>query len=602
MIVKMKKVTLVVSSNEKRNMLSSLRKAGVVHVQNIAVAQGDKLKETENKISDIMRAIEIVQKTDVHKPEHAKSISEETLLQEAHQTCLLDDERAQDKKELNELDEKMSFFRPWGSFNPNNIRMLAEKGVHVNFYLAPKKELKNVQAIEGVKVINKKGQHIYFVHLSYQDNKCLAYKQANLPKEDYEALYNKHKEAQTRIKDIEVLIDEKARIFSSMKKFLLVLEEKRNFFKVEYGMQEEGVFSCLQGFLPQDNQDQVREIAAKGHVGLMIEDPKETDEVPTLIKTPKWVSIIQPVFKFMGTVPGYKEYDISMWFLLFFSLFFAMLIGDAGYGLVFFSLTAVCNFKFKKAPKQAFFLMYVLSISTMIWGVITGTYFGSEQIAAIPFLNKMIIPEISSFNPVGDSQSLMIYICFCIGVVQLCIGRLIVAVKLFPSMKVIGQIGWMMTLVSLFFLAGNLVLGNALPSFFGGLFLTGFLLILFFANFQKNIIKGALGSMSNLPLDVIGRFSDVVSYIRLFAVGYASVIVANSFNNMGLALGFNNILTGFGAALIIFFGHTLNIALGLMAIIVHGVRLNMLEFSGQMGMEWAGKEFSPFEEKEEIDI
>ncbi|NQT06695.1 MAG: hypothetical protein HQ575_04045, partial [Candidatus Omnitrophica bacterium] len=103
-------------------------------------------------------------------------------------------------------------------------------------------------------------------------------------------------------------------------------------------------------------------------------------------------------------------------------------------------------------------------------------------------------------------------------------------------------------------------------------------------------------TLGNLPLSIISAFSDVVSYLRLFAVGYASVIVANSFNNMAMEAGFGSIASGLGAAFILFFGHALNIALGIIAVVVHGIRLNMLEFSGHLGMQWSGREYKPFKE------
>ena len=114
--------------------------------------------------------------------------------------------------------------------------------------------------------------------------------------------------------------------------------------------------------------------------------------------------------------------------------------------------------------------------------------------------------------------------------------------------------------------------------------------------FQKNIIKGILSSLGDLPLDVIGSFSDIVSYIRLFAVGFASFIVASSFNTMAVGSGIDNVVSGIIAAVIMFLGHTLNIALCGMAVLVHGVRLNMLEFSGHVGVQWTGKPYEPFKE------
>jgi V/A-type H+-transporting ATPase subunit I len=297
----------------------------------------------------------------------------------------------------------------------------------------------------------------------------------------------------------------------------------------------------------------------------------------------------------MNTIPGYKEYDISFWFLMFFSLFFAMLIGDAGYGLLFMILALFARIKLKTVDKRIFFLIYTLSFATVIWGAITGTWFGAEGIAGMPFLNTLVIERIDSF--VAGNQNFMIYICFMIGVIHLSIAHFIRAFRIINTFKALAEAGWILVLWGLFFAAGTLVLDKPFPEFGGYFLAAGVALVILFSNPQKNVIKGILVSLASAPLKIVSSFSDVVSYLRLFAVGYASLILANTFNNMAIEVGFNNVLSGLGSAFIMFFGHTLNIMLGLMAVIVHGIRLNMLEFSGQMGMEWSGREYNPFREK-----
>jgi len=141
-----------------------------------------------------------------------------------------------------------------------------------------------------------------------------------------------------------------------------------------------------------------------------------------------------------------------------------------------------------------------------------------------------------------------------------------------------------------------LVLNREIPAITLTLFIIGSGLVILFSHPKKNIFKGALLSLADLPLKVISSFSDVVSYLRLFAVGYATVAVAMAFNNMALASGINSIFSGIMAALILFLGHVLNILLALMAVIVHGIRLNMLEFSGHLDMEWSGIKYEPFRE------
>ena len=97
-----------------------------------------------------------------------------------------------------------------------------------------------------------------------------------------------------------------------------------------------------------------------------------------------------------------------------------------------------------------------------------------------------------------------------------------------------------------------------------------------------------------VPLNVISNFGDVLSYLRLFALGIASVEVAGAFNTMAQTGGFGDPLRGFGAALILLVGHTLNVGLCALSVLVHGIRLNALEFSMHLGLEWTGFEYRPF--------
>jgi len=239
-----------------------------------------------------------------------------------------------------------------------------------------------------------------------------------------------------------------------------------------------------------------------------------------------------------------------------------------------------------------FSLMYVFSLSTVAWGAVSGTWFGAEQIAKLPFFNRLIIERINSFT--ASNQGFMIYLCFLIGVVHLSIAHGIAAFRYINSRIALGQIGWISVLWGLFFVAGKLVLNRPLPHVTMILLVTGIIMVMLFS--AEGSFKKSLLSLSDLPLNVISSFSDIVSYLRLFAVGYATVIVASSFNNMAFNIGGPALLKGFIAAIILFLGHGLNIVLGLMAIIVHGIRLNMLEFSGHLNMQWSGKEYAPFKE------
>ena len=145
-------------------------------------------------------------------------------------------------------------------------------------------------------------------------------------------------------------------------------------------------------------------------------------------------------------------------------------------------------------------------------------------------------------------------------------------------------------------MAGKLVLGKELSAYTGIMLFSGAGLVLLFSYPQKNIFKGIMFALGDLPFKLINSFSDIISYLRLFAVGYATLTLANACNNMAASIGFSNIFLGFLSACVFFIGHSLNIILGLLAVIVHGIRLNMLEFSSHLGMQWSGIEYKPFKE------
>jgi V/A-type H+/Na+-transporting ATPase subunit I len=144
-------------------------------------------------------------------------------------------------------------------------------------------------------------------------------------------------------------------------------------------------------------------------------------------------------------------------------------------------------------------------------------------------------------------------------------------------------------------MARLLVLGDPLPQGVTTLLVAGPALVALFSKPDRNPLKAVGGGLGNLAMNAVRTFTDIVSYIRLFAVGLATVAVADTFNGMALAWGFDNPLTGLLAALILVVGHLFNMVLAAMAILVHGVRLNVLEFSSHMDLEWAGIPYQPFQ-------
>jgi V/A-type H+-transporting ATPase subunit I len=299
------------------------------------------------------------------------------------------------------------------------------------------------------------------------------------------------------------------------------------------------------------------------------------------------------VFDFLNIYPGYWESDVGWVFLPFFSLFFAMIVGDAGYAILLLLLTVFLQRRLKKVPPHVFHMMYIAGFATLVWGVLTGSYFG------IPTLPRYA--EALQVAWIADRDNL-IELCFLIGAVHLSIAHVWNAVSLGSRgawTKVLAQIGWLTIVWSMFFLARQTVLGRDMPSFLLYMLGVGFVLVVVFMKTPAEL-KGGWIDHALLPLTMIGNFVDILSYIRLFAVGYASIAVLAAFNGMASSIGFDSVLTAVAASLLLLFANALNIMLAGLGVLVHAVRLNTLEFSTHKGLTWAGYNlYTPFAARRE---
>lgn len=593
MIARMKKLTLLVSQKEKEKFLAELRKAGVLHIKNVKAPESHEITFVEDKISNLEKMIHVLAPYAGKSGADSMACGSGDLMTMAQKITDTYADRQELVSRIRELEKRISWFDLWGEFDPGDLKILSDKGVTIKLFRLQGREFKKLPP--GVRyVLARKQKGYYYVAVLMADaEEQLPYEEMVPPPESPGEMKVMIEEMREDIRNLDEYLKEEAAALQIMKDCEDALAKELEFFRAKGGMQEEGKFAYMQGYCPVESVAAVISLAGKRGIGYLIEEAEESQETPTLITNPAWIRIIQPVFDFMSTIPGYEEFDISFVFLIFFSLFFAMLIGDAGYGLLFLGITFFARRKLRKAPAEPFILMYVLSAATIFWGAVNGSWFGLAQVARLPLFKDMTIQRLNATTPEG--QNFVIYLCFIIGAVHLTIAHTMRALREANSPKALADVGWIMIIWGMFFLAGMLVLDKPFPIFGQYLYFIGIPLVLFCTNPQKNILKGALSTLAQLPLSVIASFGDIVSYLRLFAVGYASAMLSSTFNNMALgeARGPIGIIT---AALVLFIGHTLNIILGFLAVAVHGIRLNMLEFSGHLGMNWSGKKYEPFRE------
>jgi len=184
-----------------------------------------------------------------------------------------------------------------------------------------------------------------------------------------------------------------------------------------------------------------------------------------------------------------------------------------------------------------------------------------------------------------------------IGAIHLSIGHSWRALIKLPSLQALADIGWVSILWGGFFLAKTLVLGDALPFFDKWLFLAGAILVIMFTAPSWNILKSAGKGFGHLLLNIINSFTDIVSYVRLFAVGLASIAISDAFNGMAMEIGYKSVINGIIAVIVILVGQGLNLVLGPIGVLVHGIRLNVLEFCNHADIKWTGFAYKPLQKE-----
>ena len=604
MIAEMKKLLLFMpdSANDIDAELTALGELGVLHITPLQPAKHESIERVAARIKQLKKAIKVLNQFDDEQysspiddeiPDYSKIergavfLMEKVLDAESHQQELEDVKL----KSTNDI----KWFENWGNITLKDVNDLNAKGIWIKTYLLGDKELKQVADQNDIQVIGKLSELNQVILLTKDaDERLLDMEELPFPQQELEnakeLLAATNKELEDNKKFLLQLRKQKAVLEDGLKERLRRFDVRNIQFE---GLAIDKHVRFWKGFIPIEYVDQFIETAEERQWGYVIEDPlpEEMEEVPTLVRTPKWAQRIQPVMDFMGLIPGYEELDVSRVFMVFFTFFTGILVGDAGYGLIFLLITILAHRKKKFAKQIEFGLIYTLSVSIMFWGILTGTYFGSETIAELPILSNLKIEALASF---GGDNLIVQKVMFLIGAVHLTVGHLQVAWKFNNSVRAIAQFGWIAIIWGLYLIVNKMVLGIEAPALMVWLFIGGALLVALFSKPGHNLFKGILSSIGNLPLSIINGFSDIISYIRLYAVGLSTVLMAASFNQMAIGDGITTVVSGIGAVLVLILGHGLNMILAAMAVLVHGVRLNMLEYAGHAEVEFAGNEYKPF--------
>ena len=641
MIEPMKKVSIVLLNKEKEEALKALRKVGLVHLEKIE-GTGEKLTAFKEYSNNAMLTESILGEIKLPKQKgKAPDLSNERVIELCSEVVQKSERRKQLMEEISADTTELDRFAQWGSVSIEDLEYLNEKGIALKLYEINAEKYNLIdQDIQTILVNNDK-KIVRFLIVNGGEGRPEKLMpeafEVPYPRISTKLLEEEIRRDEKEIDEIQKFYVENSKYVPAIKEFKKTLESDIEFENINCGMgcDKEGTendLAWLSGYVPSADLEDFKRCCSANGWAIAYADPEDEDtEVPTKLKNNKLVSLIYPLTDFLGTVPGYHEFDISGWFLLFFTIFFAMIFGDGGYGALVAVIILFLMLKTKLSGKKvpaAFGLFLLVSLATVGWGAVTCTWFGipsdklPEQLVnlSIPWISGAYADKLWNVPWISDpsigltkDQNLQIF-CFSLALIQLCVAHIKAAVrnaKDKKGLKILGDLGSLMQLIGMFWVVLAMVVnGDVFPmlGYIGtvpvgyievSLIAAGFALSFVFANYEGSIGASVLESCKNIIsvlLGVVNVFSDIVSYIRLWAVGLAGAAISETVNTLaGPILG--HAILFIAAIVLLVFGHGLNMILNVLSVIVHGVRLNTLEFCTHIGMSWSGVKYQPFADK-----
>ena len=579
MIVPMKKVLLLALESEGRNALEELRNAGVMQIDKAGQSSDDTLLIAENR-SRAEKVLAELEKFEVEPDPESKLTGAQVL----EKFASANERRTDAEAAAEKIRKRLARLAPWGDFSCAMLRELRGQGVTVTlcegskelFAEAGKLENFCCREISGIK------NTVYFVLMGTEEPDPEKFPGIALAEDDDPRLlrkeYDKALAVQAQaVSELKTL----AASAGALKKEIALVTSSLEFQQAADALVAAGPVVYLSGFVPEPALDILREASRKNGWGLVITEPDENDNVPVLLKDNKFTRVIKPLFDFLGVLPGYREMDVAGGVLIFFTIFYAMIIGDAGYGMIFLlaALGGKIAFRKKAALQTPINLLILLSGTTVLWGALSGSWFGIPGIPGIKWLSDPATKD-------GNVQ----FFCFLLAFAQLGIGRVWRAIHEGGIRSYVRHLGWTAIIFCNFILTVKIIVWSGpFPVWIYWGYGVGLLAVM-----AADVNWKDPADCFQFPFNVIGSFTDVLSYIRLFAVGMAGGYIASSFNGMGVDIFKSSAwFIPFGVIAILC-GHLLNIALGFMSVLVHGVRLNTLEFSNHTGLSWSGQKYKPF--------
>lgn len=599
MISKMKKLAFLIYHKDYDTFLEQVRNLGVVHVvtKSQGEAENQDLQATIRLSARYAAAIKLLEGMNVKAADKTSGNADkgELILDKLE---ALQQHDAETNHRIQALEKEITAMEPWGDFKMESLKRLRDAGYEVGFYICSDKVYDEEWETQyHAVVINHIGSKVYFVTVTpVTETVSLDVESAKIADRSLsEIIQEKEKLDAERAETENVMKELAENSISDLKAAQVRTSQLVDFDKVKLSADSlaGNKLMLLEGWAPAENAQQLNDFLKSSEVYYEISDPVPGDNVPIQLNNKGFFKLFEPIMK-LYMLPKYNELDLTPFFAPFFMLFFGLCLGDTGYGL--FILLGISGYRLiaksiSPSMKPILTLVQLLGLSTAICGLLTGTCFGFNLYDInVPFIQKM--KEVIML----DNQQ-MFNLSLILGAIQIIFGMTLKAVNQaiqFGFKYAISTIGWLLVLVSTavaFAAPSVMAMGGTLHL---AILAVGGLMVYLFNSPGKNIFLNiGLGLWDTYNM-ATGLLGDILSYVRLFALGLSGGILAGVFNSLAVGMSPDNVIAGPIVMVLIFvIGHSINIFMNVLGAMVHPMRLTFVEFFKNSGYEGGGKEYKP---------
>lgn len=595
MITPMRKYAFLVHYADYDAFLEVLRALGVVHVKPKPEANITDMGERAQLRKEVAAAIRLLEKREVPPHEGERPQPEPDGIALAREIRELQEEIERNKHQLTLFDKEAAALSNWGDFSLDTIKKLAEAGWELHFFTSPISKYKpEWEDNHYLSVISQNPPDQYFVAFTRSGEKPdIDAEELPLPVRDPAGLSLARLQTEARLSEIEQTLDRYTGLYLPLlKQTQAAIDEEVDWQQVlafTRSAAEDHVM-VLEGFVPVSKEKELTVACDKKDIVYLADRPAPDETPPILLENKRFSKLFEPIGE-LYSLPDYGELDLTPFFAPFFMLFFGFCLGDAGYGLVLLLAAIWYKRKAKKDLRPILTLVQFLSVSTIFFGLLGGTVFGlsllGKEYAWLGKIQEYMLDSNQIFT-----------LALALGVVQILFGLFIQGVNRIRQSGFLSSLppfGWIILLVSLLDI-GYLKMAAPISTYTSWL---GVALIMFFSDMQMGIL-GRIGKGLWDLYGITGFFGDLLSYIRLFALGMSSAILGFVVNTISLQI--KDSIPILGPILFVIFlivGHGANMMLAMLGSFVHPMRLTFVEFYKNAGFTGGGKAYAPFSRKKQ---